>query len=445
MEKTIERFITALRDAGIRISTSETLDAFHALQLIGYSDKKIFQDTLAAILAKSPAEKEIFDSCFSRFFSFDFFTGMQARAEAGRSKERVNAPFLARLLLDEDQVGLQQLLSEAAGLADMNKLQHLTQRGRFVRSILNIMGMAELDMYIRHLQALDDPDARTEAEALLRYSEYLEANVREFVEKQLQLLKEKNRNEYFDDFLKNARLTELEEEHFQKMHELIRKMVKRLNDVHSRRKKRARRGQLDFKKTIRENISCQGLLFNPRWKMKKLDRPDIIAICDVSRSVSWIVRFFLLFLYSLNKEIARIRTFIFCSEMVEVTKFFEEQPVEQAVARIQTGGGINVVLAQTDYGESFKDFKRIGLDAVSRKTTVIILGDARSNFFDPRTDIVRTISERCRRLIWLNPETPYLWGSGDSEMDRYAPFCNLVRECSTLRHLELAISALIKD
>jgi len=221
-------------------------------------------------------------------------------------------------------------------------------------------------------------------------------------------------------------------------------MVKRLNDLHSRRRKTSKRGWLDLKKTLRENVAYQGLLFDPRWRAKKIDRPDIVALCDVSRSVEAVARFMLLFLYSLNEAVARIRSFIFCSNLVEVSHVFEEYQVEEALVRLQRGFGLGLKFGGTDYGQVFRDFKKNWLDLLSNRTTVLILGDARNNYGDPQTDILRLIDERSKRLIWLNPEPPAFWGTGDSEMRRYLPHCFLAKECSTVNDLQRVVDFLLR-
>jgi uncharacterized protein with von Willebrand factor type A (vWA) domain len=170
----------------------------------------------------------------------------------------------------------------------------------------------------------------------------------------------------------------------------------------------------------------------------------VVAICDVSRSVKTVSRFLVLFLYSLNEILEKIRTFIFCSNLIEVTPVFDEYPVEEAVAKIDTGTGLDIVMGRTDYGGALLDFKENELDAVTDKTTVLILGDARNNYGDPRTEILREIKERSRRLIWLNPESEPFWGTGDSEMKKYLPHCHLVRKCNTLYHLERLVEVLMR-
>jgi uncharacterized protein with von Willebrand factor type A (vWA) domain len=118
--------------------------------------------------------------------------------------------------------------------------------------------------------------------------------------------------------------------------------------------------------------------------------------------------------------------------------------VEEALARLQKGTGLGIHMGHTDYGQVFKEFKKDWLDTISNKTTVIVLGDARNNFGDPQTGILKLIHERSKRLIWLNPEPPTFWGTGDSEMMKYKPYCYLCRECSTVNHLEKVVAFLLR-
>jgi uncharacterized protein with von Willebrand factor type A (vWA) domain len=224
---------------------------------------------------------------------------------------------------------------------------------------------------------------------------------------------------------------------------IIKKMVKRLNSLHSRRRKTSKKGTLDLKKTLRGNVAYQGLIFNPQWKAKKIERPGLVVLCDVSRSVQAVARFMLLFLYGLNEEVAKIRSFIFCSDLVEVSQIFEAYSIEDALVKLQRGVGLGILLGRTDYGQAFLDFKEKFMDGVSNKATVLILGDARNNYGDPQTQLLRLLHERAKRLIWLNPEPATFWGTGDSEMKRYLPHCSFARECSTVNHLERVVDYLL--
>ncbi|MGA3006048.1 MAG: VWA domain-containing protein, partial [Acetobacteraceae bacterium] len=119
----------------------------------------------------------------------------------------------------------------------------------------------------------------------------------------------------------------------------------------------------------------------------------------------------------------------------------EKEPVEQAISKIMQTIGYG----SSNYGNSFADFEDGWMQFVNNKTTVIILGDGRGNRTDPRTDVIGRLSQRCKRIIWLNPEYRSAWGTGDSDMYRYAPFCNLVTVCNSLRHLERVITDILED
>jgi uncharacterized protein len=444
MDRILGDFITCLRHAGVRISISETLDALQAVQLIGYGDRDMLSDSLSAALAKSAREKEIFVRCFDHFFSFDYFAPAESADRAGPAPATPAADAsLMQMLLAGDQATLFMAMQEAARAANLMGIQFFTQRSPFTMRIMNRMGVQGLDSMMQQLQAEGTPAALGQAAALEKARTFLVDNVRRYVDQQLSLNMPSATEGLLTSYLRHAKLSTLEQQHLQDMHVIIQRMVKRLNDLHSRRRKAARRGQLDFKKTLRKNITYQGFLFDPKWKKKKIDRPDIVVICDISRSVMRTVRFLLLFLYGLNKAIARIRTFILCSNLIEVTPIFDEYPVGAAIEKIRLGSDLPILMGRTDYDQSFRDFKENHLDSVSRKTTVLILGDARNNYAEAQTGVVKMIYERSKRLIWLNPETPSFWGTGDSEMKKYTPFCSVVKECNTLHHLEGVVTALI--
>jgi uncharacterized protein with von Willebrand factor type A (vWA) domain len=445
MEQVLQNLITVLRGSGIRISVAESIDAMYAAQLMGYDDRQILKDTLSATLAKSQPEKEIFDDCFDRFFSLEDSSEQETDSseipEIGPNDEDST---LAQMLLSRDIAGLSMSMREAAQEVEINRIMFFTQKGLYIRRILQGMGMEGLEQDIRELSKEDSAYSRQKARILKEAGRFLFENVRNFVEQQFSLFAGSMTDEIIERYLRDVRLSNLEQRDFARMRVIIKKMVKRLNDLHSRKKKVFKRGCLDLKKTLRANLAYEGILCDLRWKAKKIDKPDIVAICDVSRSVEAVARFMLLFLYSLNEEVARISSFIFCSNLVEVGHVFEEYEVEEALVRLQKGIDLGIQLGSTDYGGSFLDFKRDWLDAVTNKTTVLILGDARNNYGDPETDILKLIHERSRALLWLNPEPPSFWGTGDSEMKRYQAYCTIVKECSTVNHLERVVDLLLR-
>ncbi len=444
MDSVLEHFILALRGSGVRVSVSESIDAMHVTELIGYADRGLLKSALSAALAKTLSEKEIFHATFDRFFSTDApFHRAGDRPEAMEGAADAEMPLIGQMILSGNMAGLAVAMSQAALSVDITGIQFFTQKGLYVRRLMQQMGLDDLNDFIRSLRMRGDEDSTRIADILEQGREDLSDRVRNFVERQYGLYAGSATEGMIEHYLRNARLSNIEQHHYQQIRVIIRKMVKNLRDLHTRRKKGAKRGQLDFKKTMRSNIAYQGLPFDTRWKMKKIDRPRIMVICDVSRSVSTIVRFFLLILYSLNELIEKIDTFILCSNLVEASSVFEKYDLEEALVRLQTGTGLDIWMGRTDYGQSLRDFWEGWAGKLTNKTTVIILGDARNNFGDPEVAILKKMQERCKRLIWLNPESPSLWGSGDSEMKRYLPFCHIARECNTLNHLEKVMHALL--
>ena len=444
MDRTLENFITVLRRSGVRVSVSETMDAVRAVALSGYEDRQLLKDFLAVSLAKSQPEKQIFENCFDNFFSIEGLAGRNALSENQivTPAEHLSAP-LTQMLLSGSGGGLALAFREAALGAGIKDIQYPQQRGIYMQKLLQILGLAGLNEDIQKA-AQGSSESAALATSLESMRDDLTRMARDLIDRQLDLYASKRSEEMLERQLNDTNLSTLEERDLIRIQVIVQKMVKRLKDRYSRRPKVARRGQLDLKKTIRKNIAYGGIPFDPAWKSKKIDRPEVVVLCDVSRSVSNVVRFLLLILYSLNEVISKIRSFAFCTNLVEVSSHFEKYAVHEAISKILSGDGLPIVLRKTDYGRSFTDFREQHSDCLSKRTTVVILGDARSNFGEPRTENLRFISERCKRLIWLNPEAPLRWGSGDSEMKKYIPFCALARECSTLYHLELVVGSLLR-
>ncbi|MEX2326348.1 MAG: VWA domain-containing protein, partial [Pseudomonadales bacterium] len=189
------------------------------------------------------------------------------------------------------------------------------------------------------------------------------------------------------------------------------------------------------------NMQYDGMMFNIKWKSSKVDRPKVMCICDVSGSVSNYSRFLLMFLYSLAEILPKVRSFAFSSDLGEVTELFENSNLEDAMSKTMRDYGNG----STDYGQMLTDFKNHVLDDVNNKTTVIILGDARNNYGDPKAEILREIYDRAKRVIWLNPEPRMSWTVGDAEMKKYAPACHQVEVCNSLVHLERVVANLLKS
>lgn len=439
-EQILLNLISALRAHGVRISPSESMDAMRAANITGFRQKDLLRDALSFALAKSENEKEIFYSCFESYFALDNSVRSEIDTfEENELEESVHASPLTKMLIPWKEADILISMRKASVDIDITSINFFTQKGLYIQRIMKSMGSGGLEKDIRSAMRSNSPSSEQYVKALEKARDRLFENVRDFVERQYSLFAKSGTEEALEKYLRRMKLSNLEERDFFLMKKIIQKMVKRLNSIHSRRKKQAKRGKLDFKKTLRKSISSQGIIFDMKFKSRKVDRPDIIVLCDVSRSVQAVSRFMLLFLYSLNEEIAKINSFVFCSNLVDVSHVFQEDDVEKALSRVESNSGLGIIYGKTDYGQVLRELKEHCINRINTKTTLIILGDARNNWGNPETPILKLIHDRSKKIIWLNPEPRSFWGIGDSEMDKYLPYCFLARECNTVSHLERVV------
>ena len=171
-------------------------------------------------------------------------------------------------------------------------------------------------------------------------------------------------------------------------------------------------------------------------------KPQVVILCDVSDSVRNVSRFMLQLVYSLQGLYSRVRSYIFVAEPGEITRLFEENEIHEAIDLALRGKVINL-LAHSDFGKTFQMFHRDHLASVTRRTTVIILGDARNNYNIANEWVLGAIRNRAKQLIWLNPESELTWGFGDSDMEKYRPHCDIVVECRNLNQLYRVVDRIV--
>ncbi len=476
MEKTLGDFVRSLRKADLEVSPAETLVAMQALDIIGLRDRRLIQDTLSIILAKTPEEKATFQICFDRFFSFRQFTPHTAirhaatadvesgamalggederegdsaaspgnRASRKRRRRRATAHVSSRLgelLLSGDGDALALMMSAAGRVVDLGKIRTLRERGLFSRRIMLHMGLADLDSEISRLQHADDDGSRAMAAELTDARHYLAEQVRDFVEEQYLMLVDGSGNRFLSDAVSQTKLTNMQVYYFGHIREVVRKLAKQLAKKHAKRRKIYNRGQLDIRKTLRHNMQYDGSLFNIKWKQIRRQRPRVFVICDVSGSVKNVSRFLLTFLYSLNEVLPRVRSFAFSNDLGEVTELFEQYALEEAIEMSLRDYG----KGSTDYGQAFRRFRELALGDLDSRSTVIIMGDARSNYFEPGVEALKQISSRARQVIWLNPESRDKWRAGDAEMKAYLPHCQYAEVCNSLADLERMVSRVLRS
>ncbi len=473
MPESLVSFIQVLRSHDVRISPAETLDAMHVVTTLGYSDRNLLRDGLGMTLAKTPEEEAIFLQCFDRFFdrklsdfseeteqaddSADSAAPAEASEQGADTAEQsaTNEPSpleqaadtdpelqalmqseLMQALLNNDRNALSVAMSRAGDAAGLQNIQMFTQKGQFTRKILDAMGEEQIRSAVIALERADSPALPQ----LQRYRDILREQVRDHVEGQYLLHAEGKSQQFMEDVLSKTRLSNIEHTYLHRVHELVRKMAKKLAARHARKRREYRRGQLNMQRTMRASVANDGLMFDLHWRRTRKEKPQILAICDVSGSVAAYAKFLLLFLYSLQDVLPRVRSFAFSSNLGEVSELFEQHPVEKAIELVNWKYG-----GATDYGTALTDFAELALDDINSNTTVIMLGDARNNQGDPKLEIMQSIYQRSRQVIWLNPESRRAWGTGDSEMHRYQSACHFAAECNNLRQLERIIDQLLKS
>jgi len=448
MEVILQRFFSILRESGVRISVGESLDAMNAVKLMGYSDRESFKQILSTCLVKKISEKEIFEKSFDLFFSAYMFnprfTDSIDETGIGIQELKKDLSNISQKIIAGDQAGLMSIVRAALQSVDFRDLKLVTQQGLYIRKVMEHKGLKDIVKDMVMLSEHSYPGAGRMSMMLEKTKSKLFDYVDEYVNQQYALHNDFNDIANDENRLTNTAFSNIDQRQISAMTKVIQKLAKQLYTLHSRRRRNYKRGILDIRKTLRKNSSYQGYIFIPQWKYKKIQRPEIFVICDISNSVQNMSRFMLLFAYSLNKTLLKVRSFALCSNLTEVSHVFKKNSGEVAIDKIYRGEDIDISMGPTDYGQAFKDFKDQYLSTVKSTSTVIILGDARNNESDPKSKLLKEIQEKCKTLIWLNPEVETMWGAGDSVMDEYVQYCDIAQECNSINHLNKTLDLILR-
>ncbi|HYO87958.1 MAG TPA: VWA domain-containing protein, partial [Candidatus Limnocylindrales bacterium] len=222
----------------------------------------------------------------------------------------------------------------------------------------------------------------------------------------------------------------------------IRRLAARLRSRSALHQRRARTGQLDTRRMMRQNMKYDSVPLELAFHTRHV-KPSLVLICDISTSMRYCAEFLLTLIYELQDQVARTNSYIFISDLVDISAVFAEMEPMAAVERVLRDNRPGYY--NTDLGASLASFQRDHLGVVTPKTTVILVGDGRNNYNDPRVDLARDIQRKARRLIWFNPEPQSQWGTGDSDMTRYASSADAVFKVSTLRELAAAVDKILVD
>lgn len=462
-DRVLAELVGSVRRAGLDVSPVEAIDVQKAAVAIGLSRRDDLKAALRAVVVKDDRLRARFDRAFDAFFDargaaqgslFDRLRSQGfADVEVQALEELLDA--MAQAQGGGTSIGgvaagggeLDRLLFLAGRDAGIDRMQSPMQAGFYTSRLLESGGFGRMQTELAAVRERlrDALGARADAiaDAVAAELEGFRRVAREHVvaafERSNAALYEQARRERLED----RAFSSLSLDEAEQVEREVRRLAEKLRGRQSLRRKRRRRGQLDLRRTLRRSHATGGLPFSPVFRKRRRDRPKLVILCDVSDSVRFAAKFLLVFVFSVQEIFAQTRTFVFVSDVGETTEVFKAHPVGRAI-QIAYGGGVVNVAANSNYGRAFGEFVERFPAAVDRRTTVLVVGDARTNYHEPNERALARLRERAGRILWFNPEPRGAWGFGDSVMDVYASHCHEVRTVHDLGTLREAVDRLVR-
>ena len=437
-------FTHELRSHGIPVSAGQDADALKTLEHIPLERREAFREALACTLVKSKGHRQVFDLLFDLYFGSGPPESANASGEPEASDE----------ILDEVAAALQ------TGDAGAIRSAARSAVGRFGRiegspssdwySHYQVMRAVDLEGLLRRLE--DEPTGAIDSalQQQLRADE-LRERAEQFRAAALAETRRRVAEHRGPGAVADYAVDPLPEDadffgltaDMDAMRKAIRPLARRLATRVAMKRRRQRRGQLDIRHTVRASLASGGVPFETRFKHRAPHRPELFVLCDVSGSVGRFARFTLMLTHALSAQFSRVRSFAFIDKLDEVTRFFEQEDFLTAVERMNTQADLVWLDGHSDYGSSLEQFwTDYGCD-LGPKTTLLILGDARTNYRARRPDILAKIHKEVRRAYWLNPEPRRDWDTGDSAAGEYREHVDEMVEVRNLRQLEDFIASVL--
>jgi uncharacterized protein len=467
MEDRIVEFANVLRCNGVRVSLSENMDAFRALGLVGIRDPHLFRNALRTTLVKRASDVKPFEELFDFFF---LGIGEAIDALDRRIMEELGlTPEQFQHMLEQIQRLLKQMegdlseLTRALLSGNHGELERLLREAASQEAEAGSLDSFRLTPYTRMAGRLQLDRVRTEVEGfkamlqmlaeggedLQNVMRYLDERMRDLNRLLRELIQQEQRKRGVEpsDYSQRSSFADKSfsfytEDDIRRMNEAVARLAQRLKNRLSVRRKKASRGRFNVKATLRRNLQYGGVPFHIELDRRKKTKPQVIILCDISDSVLNASRFMLQFVYSVQDLYAKVRSFVFVSDIGEVTKLFEEHEIHRAVETALKGEVIDV-FSHSNFGRAFELFYKNYFAAVTGKTTVLIIGDGRNNYNRANDWVLREIQQKAKQLIWLNPESRMTWGVGDSEMPRYVPYCDVAEECRNINQLYKVVDLIV--
>lgn len=473
MERSLVKFINHLRRGGIRVTLAETIDCFRSLQLVGLK-KDRFYSLLKATLVKDEAYAKTFDRLFKHYFSQYYFE--HHSKEINLSKEDISIlqkiaqaqgeNLDLQIFGSDNQVGFGNgqgggrrgsitgenfvLLIKLGGPDDFRKA---IQEGINNLGDLSEKYISDREEAVREVKVflewkmgefvLEKQFSEVNEHTVLEWKDKL-FQMDEILEEELELaLMKKFGEKAMEEFLTRSNLNQLDfyqlnHEQIQEMKKKITKLAHRLSTRVSARWHRAKRGKVDIQRTIRKSMATGGQPINLSFRGKRPSKPEIVILCDVSGSVKVFSEFMLQFVYSLQSRFIHVRSFAFVDTTDEITDYFRNTEISDGIREMYNQSKFSKT-GFSDYGQAFVSFITKYPEAVTSKTSIIILGDGRNNYQPPELEAFHKITSTGKRVVWLNPETIDNWNKEDSIINKFSPFCNQLLECRNLNQLDMVI------
>lgn len=467
MEEKILEFCRLLRRGGIGVSFTQIADGMRAVSELGFS-RDNFHIALRSILIADHADKPLFDRLFRLFFlslSRQEASGGNVEGDAVNGKEPAGMP--AEIARHADGTGMgrgagaspYQLLIKAVQEGDSLLLERLAQVAVKSLGPLTWADLQNMDntvvqakVVIGWYEAVNRLE-RTKTLENIGEEVYAEWNDRlGWMENRIEQLLEDLFVKLFGiDVLDEIALSvNLKEKEFYRLDRIeveeirrrITRLARKLASKYARRYRRAKRGDLDLRRTARQALLTGGRPVRLRYRQKKISKPELAVLCDVSGSVAVFSEFMLQLVYTIQNRFRAVRSFLFVDVVDEASSFFKKEDIEAALGEAFAKTYFSYS-GFSDYGRVFTQFANNYLPGISPRSTLIILGDARNNWRLDEKDFLQKISEHVRRILWFNPQPRDKWDKDDSIMRVYAPYCRQVFECRNLRQLEDVIEAII--
>jgi hypothetical protein len=461
--RVLDELLWTLRRGGFDIATSQAIDVTRAVEILGLADPFAVREAIASIVLERAADRPRFDGMFDEFFD-----------RSGAPRRTLWARLEARGFTTAELDALRELLERGAGAsADGQHLGALLERGPELDRLLYLAGIERavdaardplqtgffsyrvLDRLGVHRardriaaiaselrDALGEERGSALAEALRSELDGSSSAIRQYVQRAAERRKHESARQERARTLETAPFVSLSDAEVDEVRKAVRSFADRLRGAARVRSRHARRGRIDPHRTLRGALRTGGAPFHVSRKTRRRQRPRLVLLCDVSDSVRQVARFMLEFVYAVHELFDRTKSFVFVSELGETTDLFSRASVSVALHQAY-GGGVVSVADNSNYGRVLRVFEERHLGMIDRRTTVVILGDGRTNYHDDAADVLDRLRARAKALLWLCPEERSGWSLGDSAMPRYAPRCTAVLQVRCARELEEAARALV--